>query len=160
MTVVLRHSRSLNLNFVECIGEVTTDQLAALAACAAQNSELLGADSLNVVRPGADLSGVDMDALGVLFARYRKLYEPLRFQIYRRTAWVCECPAACAYVDFWVAGEASRKAFSTNARRLSSVAAACEWLLLSVPERAQVESGEGFAEFGRFEDAPLRAAAR
>jgi hypothetical protein len=154
VTVVVRHSKTLNLNFVECSGVVTTGQLGALAACAAENPMLLQADGLNVVRPGADLSGVDMAALGALYARYQKLFAPVKVQVYRRTAWVCESPAAMAHVAFWDRGDESRKAFSSNTRRLDTIAEAADWLLLSAAERAQIETGEGFLLIARFDDAP------
>ncbi len=160
MTVVLRHSERLNLTVVECGGLVTTAQLGALADCAARNAALLEADSLNIVRPGADLSGVELSTLAAHFARYQKLYTPLRFQIYRRTAWICQSPSADAHVDFWVLGDASRKAFSTNARRAETLADACDWLLLSSQEREQVENGYGFVELARFGEVAGRAAAR
>jgi hypothetical protein len=160
VTVVLRHSESLNLKVVECSGAVTTAQLGALAACAAGHPALLEADGLNIVHPNADLSGVDLQALAAHFAHYQSLYAPLRFQIYRRTAWVCQSLSAEAHVDFWVLGDASRKAFSTNARRLETLAEACDWLLLNGAERAQVERREGFIELAVFDDAPDAALAR
>lgn len=154
LTVVLRHSETLNLNFVECRGAVSTEQLGALAACAAQNRALLQADSLNLVRPDADLSGVDLPALHALFAHYQKLFAPIDFQVYRRTAWVCQSPSAIPHVAVFAGEHAARKAFSTNARRLETLAEAGEWLLLSAEEIADVECGEGFTEIAVFDDAP------
>jgi hypothetical protein len=158
VTVVVRHSKTLNLNLVECSGVVTTAQLGALAACAADNPMLLEADSLNIVRPGADLSGVDMSALGALYAHYQKLFAPLKFQVYRRTAWVCQSPAAQAHVAFWARGNESRKAFSTNTCQMDTLSEAADWLLLNADERGQVDRYEGFSEIARFDDA--RALAR
>jgi hypothetical protein len=43
----------LNLNFVECSGVVSTEQLGALAALAAQRVRMLKSDSLNIERGGA-----------------------------------------------------------------------------------------------------------
>jgi hypothetical protein len=159
VTVLVRHSPTLNLNFVECSGVVSTEQLGALAACASQHETLLKSDSLNIVRAGADFSGVDMAALGALYAHYQKLYKPLQFQVYRRTAWICQCPSALPRVDFWVRGDEARKAFATNTRRLETLAEAAEWLLLSPDESAMLESGESFAEFAHFDDEPARAVA-
>lgn len=158
MAVILRYSETLNLTFVECTGVVTTAQLASLARCAAENMAFLKADSLNLVHADADLSSVDLQALAAHFAQYQKLYAPLQFQIYRRTAWVCHSPSAEAQVDFWVLGNASRKAFSTNTRRLNTLAEAADWLLLNQAELAMIETGEGFVEFAVFEDAPPRRA--
>jgi hypothetical protein len=154
VTVVLRHSETLNLNFVECSGAVSTEQLGALAACAAQNPALLDADSLNLVRPDADLSGVDLAALYALFAHYQTLYAPLRFQVYRRTAWVCQNPSALPHVTVFAREHDARKAFSTNTRRLETLAEAGEWLLLSAAELDDLERGAGFTEIAVFEDAP------
>jgi hypothetical protein len=160
VTVIVRYSETLNLSFVECSGVVTTEQLGALAACAAQNSDLLTSDSLNIVRPGADLSGVDVRALGALYAQYQKLFAPLQFQLYRRTAWICQSPAGEWHVDFWVRGHETRKTFSSNTRRLETLAEAADWLLLSGAELAMLESGDGFIEIDRFNDAPAHGAAR
>lgn len=154
MTVVLRHSDRLNLNFVECTGPVTTAQLVALAACAAQNPILLSSDSLNFVGPDADLSGVDMAAMNELFAHYQKAYAPLHFQVYRRTAWVCHSPSAMPHVAVFAREHDALKAFSTNVRRLETIAAACEWLLLSPAEIADVEQRAGFDQIAVFEDEP------
>lgn len=154
VTVLVRHSKTLNLNFVECSGVVTTEQLGALAACAAENPLLLEADSLNIVRPGADLSGVDMAALGALYARYQKLFAPVQVQVYRRTAWVCESPSAMSHVAFWDRGDESRKAFSSNTRRLDTIAEAADWLLLNSAELRQIETGQGFSLIALFDDAP------
>lgn len=159
MTVVVRHSKSLNLNFVECTGIVTTEQLGALAQCAAKNPMLLESDSLNVVRPCADLSGVDMAALGALYARFQTMFAPVKVQVYRRTAWVCESPTAMAHVAFWDRGDESRKSFSSNTRHLNSMAEAAEWLLLNAAERGDIESGDGFSLIARFDDAPTQTSA-
>jgi hypothetical protein len=53
VTVLVRHSPTLNLNFVECSGVVSTEQLGALAALAAQRVRMLKSDSLNIERGGA-----------------------------------------------------------------------------------------------------------
>jgi hypothetical protein len=152
MPTVLRHNQTLNLNVVECTGAVSTAQLGALAAYVAEHPELLGADSLNLVRPCADLSGVDLRELAGFYARYRELYAPLKFQVYRRTAWVCQSASADAHVDFWVTGANPGKAFSTNVRRMETLAEAGDWLLLGGAELEQVERGEGFIELARFQD--------
>jgi hypothetical protein len=158
MPVALRHSETLNLTFVECSGLVSTDQLGGLAACAAETPVLLSSDSLNVIRPDADLSGVDLCALGAMYARYQELYAPLKFQVYRRTAWVCQSPSADAHVDFWVKGANPGKAFSTNVRRVETLAEAGDWLLLSSAELAQIETGEGFVQLAVFDEPRARRA--
>lgn len=152
MPILLRYSETLNLSFVECAGAVSTAELGALAACAAKDSALLESDSLNVIRPDADFSAVDIPALSALYARFQTLYAPIKLEVYRRTAWVCQNPSAQAHVDLFAGSRDAGKTFSTNARRMETLSEAGEWLMLSDVELAQVESGEGFTQIARFNE--------
>lgn len=154
MTVTIRYSETFKLSLTECTGVVSTEQLGDLAECAAQNTELLTSDSLNIIRPGADLSGVDVHALGALYAKFMKLFAPLQFPVYRRTAWVCQSPTADWHVDFWVRGHETLKTFSSNTRRMETLAEAADWLLLSGAELAQLERFETFVDMACFEEKP------
>ncbi len=160
MTVVLRHSETLELNLVEYAGDVTLAQLKALAAFAARNPAMLKRDNLNIALPGADFASVTFSALDALFARYRALYAQLEFQIYRRAAWVCLSPPVEPYLSYWLGERDLRAAFAANVRRFDNLAEAGDWLLLSPAEIAQVDSCDGFVEHARFDDLPLRAVAR
>lgn len=151
MTVVVHYSSTFKLSLTECTGIVTTEQLGALVECAAQNPELLTSDSLNIIRPGSDLSGVDVHVLGAIYAKFQTLFAPLQFPVYRRTAWICQSPAADWHVDFWVRGPENLKTFSSNTHRLNTLAEAADWLVLSDAERAQLERYETFVEVARFE---------
>lgn len=160
MTVILRHSERLELNLIEYAGAVTLTQLKALAGFAARNPDMLRRDNLNLVHEDGDFSAIPLPALDALFARYRALYGQLRFQIYRRAAWVCRSSAAEPYVAYWLGERDLREAFAANVRRFDTLAEAGDWLLLSPGEMALLERGESFADVAAFEDPPLRAAAR
>lgn len=153
MTLVLRHSAALELNLVEYRGVVTLAELHALAAFAADHRDLMVQDGLAVVAPDARFSDVDTDALDELFAHYRQLYAPIKFEMLRRSAWVCLSERAAPQVKHWLGGD-TREGMSSAVRQFDSIAAAGEWLVLSGAEIAAVERGEGFVEIARFQDAP------
>jgi hypothetical protein len=159
VTVVLRHNETLELNLVEYAGAITDDQLMAVAAYGARNPNFLKTDALNIVRGGADFSAVDLPALDALFLRYRALYAPLNFQIYRRAAWLCLSAAADGHVSHWVGGHDMRGAMSSAVRKFETLADAGDWLLLSAGELDAVDRGEGFADLAVFDDAPAAALA-
>ena len=159
MSVELRHNTALELNVVEYRGSVTLGELKAVASFLATRPDVLRRDTLNIVAPDADFGTVDFPALDALFARYRQLYAPLSFQLFRRASWVCLSDAARRHIDYWVRGRDMRKTMSSTVSRFDSVAEACEWLLLSDAETAAVERGEGLTDLARF-DIPHRALAR
>jgi hypothetical protein len=160
VTVVLRHNEQLELNLAEYRGSVTLAELKGVAVFAANNLDHLRRDSLNVVLPGADFQSVDLATLDALFSRYRAMFAPLDFQIFRRSAWVIQSPQARAHVHYWVNGRDTREAMSSAVREFETFAEAGDWLLLSDAELALVQRGEGFNEIARFEDAaPLPRAA-
>jgi hypothetical protein len=159
VTVVLRHNETLELNLIEYAGAISDAQLMAVAAFGAHRPSFLKRDALNIVRANASFA-LDLTALDALFERYRTLYAPLSFQIYRRAAWLCLSKAAEPYVDYWLGERDLRGAMSSTVRKFDALAEAAEWLLLSSAELALVESGEGFSDVAYFEDVPLRAARR
>ncbi len=162
MPVVLRHNEQLELNLAEYRGSVSFAELEAIAAFLAANSSFLKRDTLSLVTPGADFDTVDLGALDQLFGRYKTLYAPMDFQIVRRSAWICQCPAAQAHVDRWLGHPDTREAMSSTLRQFTSFAEAGDWLVLSEAETLALEAGVGFAEIARFDFAPSanRAAAR
>lgn len=159
MTVILRHNEKLELNIAEYTGAITLGQLSALADYAAGHLQFLRKDMLNVVREDADFSRVDQAGLDALFMRYRTLFAPLNFQIYRRSAWLCLTKSAESHIDYWLGGHDLRAGMSSTVRKFGTWADAGDWLLLSTSELALAERGEGFIELAVFEDAPLRQAA-
>lgn len=146
MTVVLRHNETLELNLVEYAGAITDAQLKAVAAYGSSHISFLQSDALNIVRQDADFSAVDFKALDALFIRYRSLYAPLNFQIYRRAAWLCLSTAAEPHIQYWVGGHDLRGAMSSAVRKFATLAEAGDWLLLSPAEIEAIERGEGFVE--------------
>ena len=162
MPVVLRHNETLELNLAEYMGVITLAQLVGVAGFGAKHPDFLKADTLNVIHENADFSAVDLTELDALFARYKALFAPLNFQIYRRSAWLCLSTAAVPYVDHWLGEHDMREAMSSAVRRFETYADAGDWLLLSAAELAQVERGEGFTELAAFDDMPAmpRALAR
>lgn len=162
MTVVFRRNDTLELNVVEYQGSVTLAELKALAHAQAHNPGPLKSDTLSWVMPGADFDSIDMATLDELFAFYRGLYSPMHFQIFRRSAWLCQSPGALHHVRHWVGGRNTREEMFSDIRLFETLSEAGEWLILSPVETAMMESGEGFTEQARFTlpaDLP-RAAAR
>ncbi len=151
MTLVLRHNEDLELNFAEYQGSVTLAEMVALADFQGAHPAMLAYDAISVIRPGADFKTVDLTNLDTVFARYRELFRPLNLVIMRRSAWVCESPAAEAHLRHWLGEHDIRRAMSSDARRFASVGEAAEWLLLDARELAALTSGEGFAELARFD---------
>lgn len=162
MTVVLRHNPALQLNLVEYQGSVTLVELAELARFMSNNSSRLTCDTLNWVRPNGDFHSVSLDTLDELLAQYRTYFEPLKLQILRRSAWLCQSEAAAEHVRHWVSGPDMRSSLSSNVALFETFADAGDWLLLSEAELTAVERGDEFTEVARFE-APvqvMRAASR
>ena len=160
MPVVLRHNELLELNVAEYHGAITFAELKAVADYLAANRSFLKCDCLSIVFPGAHFGSVPLDTLNELFGRYKKLYEPISFQIIRRSAWLCFSPAAQAHVDHWSGRREAREAMSTTLRQFLSFEEAGDWLVLSEAETLALQTGAGFEELIRFEDAPPANQAR
>ncbi|MFZ2030003.1 MAG: hypothetical protein WAU68_06835 [Vitreimonas sp.] len=161
MTVILRRNEELELNLVEFIGSITLDELKAVAKFQADRPELLASDCLNVVRAGADFNTVTFEQLDAMFEHYRKLFTPLRLEIFRRAVWLCEDDGPRSHVAHWMSRDA-KEAMSSTLKHCYSFAEAADWLLLMDAERDLLERGEGFDEIARFDlpVAPARAAVR
>ncbi|MEQ1493054.1 MAG: hypothetical protein ABL932_21120 [Terricaulis sp.] len=155
MPVVLRHNDVLELNVAEYHGAVSFGELKGVADYMAANSSFLKYDCLSVVFPGCRFDGIAFDALNELFGRYKGLYEPMTFQIIRRSAWICFSPAAQAHVDHWSGKREAREAMSTTLQQFASFEEAGDWLVLSEAETLAVQNGAGFHELTRFEDTPI-----
>jgi len=160
--VVLSHSETLELNLAEYTGVITSGQLMEVAGFGARQPDFLKADTLNVVHAGVDFGAIDLAELDALFARYKALFAPLNFQIYRRSAWLCLDKAAEGHVNYWLGGHDLREAMSSTVRKFDTYAEAGDWLLLSPAELALVESREGFTQLAVFDDSAAlpRAMAR
>ena len=112
--------------------------------------------------PGADFKDIAFDALDRVFMKYRALFEPLDFVIFRRSAWVCQSQAAKAHVDHWIGDRDTRAGMSSDLRQFDSFADACDWLVLGPEQAAMAERGEGFKDIVSYTIAPnlVRPAAR
>jgi hypothetical protein len=150
VTVIFRRNDTLELNVVEYRGSVTLAELKALAEAQARNPGPLKSDTLSWVLPGADFNSIDLAALDELFAFYRSLYSPMHFQIFRRSAWLCQSLAALPHVQHWADGRNTRQDLSSDVRLVNTMAEAGEWLILSEAETAMMESGQDFTEQARF----------
>lgn len=146
MPVILRHNEELELNRVEYSGSVTLAELDALARFQAANPTWLTYDVLSLVPPGAHFSTVDLSELDRLFANYRKIFAPLTFLILRRSAWLCQSPAAERHVRHWIGERDTKAGMATDARMFESYATAGEWLVLNPAEIAILERAEGFSD--------------
>lgn len=154
MPVVLSHNEALELNLAEYTGLITIAQLAEVAGFGARRPDFLKADTLNVVHADTDFGGVALAELDALFARYKALFAPLNFQIYRRSAWLCLNTAAEGHVNYWLGEHDMREAMSSAVRKFDTYAEAGDWLLLSPAELALVERGEGFTQLAVCDGAP------
>jgi hypothetical protein len=159
LTVILRRNETLELNLVEFTGSITLDELKAVAKFQADRPELLASDCLNVVRAGADFNTVTFEQLDVMFEHYRKLFSPLRLEIFRRAVWLCEDEGPRTHVAYWMSRDA-KEAMSSTLKHCFSFAEAADWLLLMDAERDLLDRGEGFEEIVRYTLPPARAAAR
>jgi len=156
VTVILRRNEALELNLVEFAGSITLDELKAVAKFQADKPDLLASDCLNVVRAGGDFNSVTFAELDMLFEHYRKLFSPLRLEIFRRAAWLCEDEGPKAHVAHWMSRDA-KEGMSSTLKHCHSFAEAADWLLLMDAERGLLERAEGFAEIARF-DLPVASA--
>jgi hypothetical protein len=149
------------MNLVEFAGDITLDELKAVAKFQADKPELLASDCLNLVRTGANFDAVTFQQLDVLFEHYRMLFSPLRLQIFRRAVWFCEDPGPKPHITHWLSRD-TRENMSSTVKQCHSFAEAADWLLLMDVERGILERGEGFDEIARFTfpAEPARAAAR
>lgn len=161
LTVILRRNETLELNLVEFIGAITLDELKAVAKFQADKPDLLASDCLNIVRTGARFDAVTAEDLDLLFEHYRKLFSPLRLQIFRRAVWLCEDDGARGHVAYWMSRDA-KEGMSSTLKHCHTFAEAADWLLLTDTERGLLDGAEGFDEIVRFSLPPAasRIAAR
>lgn len=160
MTLVFRHHEAMEVNRVEYHGPISLDELRATADFQAANPSLLTFDCLSLVTASADFRAVDLAVLDDLFAKYRVLFQPLRFLILRRSAWLNFNPSAQAHVDYWTCGRDAKSGMSSDVRQFDSFEAAGEWLVLNAEDRAALASGEGFKELARTTIPPAQTRAR
>jgi hypothetical protein len=146
---MLRRNEELELNLVEYRGVMTLHELRAIATFQADKPELLAADCMNLVRADADFSRISFDGLRTIFEHYRTLFAPLRLQIFRRAAWLCETDGPKAHISFWL-GQDAKEGMSSTVKQCQTFAEAADWLLLMDAERDKLERGEGFDEIARF----------
>jgi hypothetical protein len=149
VTIILRHNENLELNLVEYTGAVSLAELKALAVFMARNPLHMQRDGLNLILPDADLSSIPLPELDRLFDYYATLFAPLKLQILRRSAWVCQSQFAQSHVRRWLSGD-TRKAMSSNVRQFGTLAEAGEWLLLNEAEFSALQHDDGFTDVARF----------
>lgn len=151
MPIVIRHHADLEANRVEFSGAVSLPELRATAGFFAAEPDWLAFDCLNLICPQAHFDAVERAEVDRLFSIYRAGFERAQRPIVRRSAWLCLSPRAHAMVAYWVAGRAVQEAAPIDIKLVESFDAAALWLVLTGPERAALESGEGFAEVARFD---------
>lgn len=157
MTVVLRHHEKLELNRVEYRGSVSLAELTAMAEFQAEEPSWLSFDCLNIVMPGADFKAVELAALDAVFARYRELFEPIRFLILRRSAWICQSRAGDAHVEHWIGGRDARTGMSSDVRLFDTIEEAGLWLVLNPAQTTTLATSEDFRDIAHFTIAPEAA---
>jgi hypothetical protein len=155
VTVIFRRNEEIELNLCEFTGAIALDELKAVAKYQADKPDILGSDTFNLVRADADFSAITFSMLDQMFEHYRRLFMPLRLQIFRRAVWLCESDAPKAHVAYWLSQDAKEN-MSTTVKHCHSFAEAADWLLLTDAERGMVERCEGFVEIIRFQPEPAR----
>lgn len=150
MAIVVKHNAALELNVVEYRGAVSQAELWGLADMLAGRAELLRYDTLNIVGPNVRFE-VTTAQLDDLFEYYRTLFAPIKFQIFRRAAWVVLSPAAALHIDYWIGGRDMRTDFSSTVRQFGDFAEAGEWLMLNEAELNQALGDDGFTEILRLD---------
>lgn len=156
MTVIFRRNDAVELNLCEFVGPIGLGELKGLAKYQADKPNLLGSDTLNLVRADADFSAITFEMLNAIFEHYRTLFTPLRLQIFRRAVWYCESESPKAHITHWLSLDA-KEGMSSTVKQCHSFAEAADWLLLMDAERAKLETGEGFNEIVRFDVPPAPA---
>jgi len=159
MPIVARHNEELELNRVDYVGSITAAELGALAEFNAANPTWVTYDCLSLVLPGADFLSIDLQALDALFKHYRGIYQPMNMLIMRRSAWLCQSPAAERHVGYWTKPRDQKETMSSDVRVFDTFETAAEWLLLRPAELDKLKSGEGFTEIYRT-DAPAAGLSR
>lgn len=151
MPVILQHSRTIELNRVEYRGAVSLAEMHALGEYQLSHPEWLSYDLLNVLVADANFSGLGLDDLDRIVAKYGALFAPTELLIFRRSAWVSFSPQSQAHLDHWIARRNTRQNQTQEARQFATFAEAAAWLVLSPAKAAPLETGEGFAEMARLE---------
>lgn len=159
MPVTVRHNAALELLLVEYRGTITWDELKALAAFGARHPDYLRRETLSWVLPCGRFGDIEFARLDALFEHYRQLYAPIDFQIFRRSAWLCESAEALEHVRYWLTGRDAREAMSSTVRHFTGLAEAGEWLLLNEREVRLLERREGFEDLVSYDLPTLRRAA-
>ncbi|MFT3726272.1 MAG: hypothetical protein QM759_00395 [Terricaulis sp.] len=153
MTIIFRRSDELELNLCEFSGSIGMGELKALAKYEADKPDILGSDTLNLVRADADFSALSFEMLNAIFEHYRQLFTPLRLEIFRRAVWYCESDAPKPHIAHWLSLDA-KEGMSSTVKQCHSFAEAADWLLLMDTESALLETGEGFRELACFQIPP------
>lgn len=153
MTVIFRRNDDLELNLCEFTGQIGINELKALAKFQADKPEILGSDTMNLVRADADFSAISFEMLHAIFEHYKQLFTPLRLEIFRRAVWYCESDGPKQHVAHWLSQD-SKEGMSSTVKQCFSFAESADWLLLMDAERHMLETGEGFTELVRYQIPP------
>lgn len=157
MTISFQHNEALELNKIAYSGELLAEEMFAHARFRAAHPQWLNFDHINVILPGTGVSSLTHAVLDDIFAKHQSLFETSKLLILRRSAWVCESPAALDLLHYWLGDRETKPRASTDVRLFESMDAAFEWLMLRPDEKALALQGEGFNEVARFTAPPMAA---
>jgi hypothetical protein len=149
MTVILQHSPSVELNRVEYRGPISVAEMHALGDYQTRHPDWLAYDLFNLLAADADFDGVSLEDLDSFVLKYRPLFAPKDFLIFRRSAWVSFSPRSQTHLDHWIARRNTRQSQTQEARQFATFGEAAAWLVLSPDKAAMLETGEGFTEMAR-----------
>lgn len=151
MTIILQHSRTVELNRVEYRGPISIAEMHALAEFQLGHPDWIAYDFFSLIAAGADFHALTRNDLDSVVVKYRRLFERKDMIIFRRAAWVSHSPQAQAHLDHWIAQRNAPEGQTQEARQFATCAEAAAWLALPADQAANLETGEGFTELARLE---------
>ncbi|HRE44884.1 MAG TPA: hypothetical protein PKY87_13075 [Terricaulis sp.] len=157
MTISFQHHPELELNRIAYSGLLSIEEMLEHATFRGAHLQWLNFDHINVVLPGTDTRHVTPAAMDDLFAKHQALFLTQTLLIRRRSAWVCQSPAARGTLDYWLGDRTAKPRAMTDVRLFDTLDAAADWLLLRGREKALAVAGEGFEDIAHFCAPPLAA---
>lgn len=157
MTISFQHNPELELNRIAYSGMLSIEEMLEHAKFRAAHPQWLNYDHINIALPGTDARHITREALDDLFSKHQALFLTQTLLIRRRSAWVCESPAARETLEYWLGDRNAKPRAMTDVRLFDTLEAAADWLLLRGREKALAVASEGFEDIARFSAPPLAA---
>ncbi|MFT3726269.1 MAG: hypothetical protein QM759_00380 [Terricaulis sp.] len=153
LPVVMQHSRDLELGRIEYRGRITNAEVIAILEYQLAHQEWLAYDTVNLITADAEGGALHPAHLDAILANYATLFAPTDLLIFRRSAWINLSPALQPVVDHWINRRNTGGGQTLEARQFKSFAETVPWLKLPANAATLLETGEGFQELARYEQA-------